>query len=116
MQVPFESPACVVGRGHDARAGLAHLRLVPLAVGDVGAADQVDRAACNLRQRRACPRDLELGPVALEPLALVHRRSLRANGGQDAVAGARALAVRDIALPEENAAGLLGLVAQGALE
>ena len=116
VEIALEPPASVVGRREDARPRSPHLGLVPLPVGDVGAADEVDGAARDSRQRRARPGDLELGAVPLQPLALVLGGRLSADRRLDAVPRGGALAVRHVPLPEERAARLVGLVAERALE
>src|SRR5262245_29567378 len=58
VQVALEATPRVVGGGDDARARTADLGLVSLAVGDVGAGDQEDGTALDLRQRRAGPGDV----------------------------------------------------------
>ena len=107
VEIPLDPPARVVGRGDDPRPRAPHLRLVALAVGDVGAGDQPHRAALDLRQRGARPGDVDLAAVALHPPALGLGGRAGADRREDAVAGLGPLAVGDVALPEEDAARLV---------
>ena len=116
VKIALEPPPGVVGGRDDARSRVADLALVPLAIGDVDTGDQVDGPARDHRQRRAGPLDLDRGAVPLQPAALATGHRLRPHRFQDRVAGGGALAVDDVALPEVAAAGLLGVVAERALE
>ena len=116
VEVALETASRVVGRSDDPGTRPANLGLVTLALRHVRAADQVDRAARDLGQRRARPDDIDLGAVALEPPPLALARGARADRREDAVTGAAALAVRDVLLPEQLAAGLVRRVAEHLLE
>ena len=80
-------------------------------------ADQPHRAALDLRQRRARPGDVDLArrrAASSGPRDSVGRAG--ADRREDAVARVRPLAVRDVPLPEQDAARLVRAVAERPLE
>src|SRR5581483_5900264 len=111
-----EATPGVVRSRNDPRPRSPHLGLVPLPVRDVGPGDQPRTARLDLRQRRARPGDVDLTTVALQPAAFALRGGAGPNGAEDAVTRDGASAVRHVALPEELAPGLVGLVAERPLE
>jgi hypothetical protein len=116
VKVSFEPLSRIVGGRQDAGARLPHLCLVPLAVGDIGAADQEDGAALDPGQGRTRPCDLELGSVPLHPLPLVLGRCLAPDRRLDAITRGGPFAVWHVPVPEQHAACLVRLVPERALE
>ena len=116
VEVALEPATGFVGRGDDPCARGPHLFLLPLALPDIGAADQIELTLGDVGQGRAGPRDVDRLSAARQPATVLLGHGSVRDRVLDRRPNFRSVVRRDVLLPEEVAAGCAGLVPEQALE